>query len=246
MRALVIEDDPVSAKLIETALRSEKIVYEGTESGEEGIELAKLYDFDIIILDLRLPDIDGYEVVRRLRGGRVQTPILILSGRTDPTDKVQGLTTGADDYLTKPFNKAELLARIQAIVRRSKGHSQSVIRTGKLVVNLDTRAVEVDGRRLHVTGKEYAILELLSLRKGTTLTKEMFLDHLYGGMDEPELKIIDVFICKLRKKIAAMTGGEHYIETVWGRGYVLKEPDSQEAPLGVERDTGYGSAAALA
>ncbi len=227
MRALVIEDDPVSAKLIETALRSERIVFETTDGGEDGIELAKLYDFDIIVLDLRLPDIDGYEVVRRLRGARVQTPILILSGRTDPTDKVQGLTTGADDYLTKPFNKAELLARIQAIVRRAKGHSQSVIRTGKLVVNLDTRAVEVDGQRLHVTGKEYAILELLSLRKGTTLTKEMFLDHLYGGMDEPELKIIDVFICKLRKKIAAVTGAEHYIETVWGRGYVLKEPDKQ-------------------
>ncbi len=234
MRALVIEDDPVSAKLIETALRSERIVFETTDSGEDGIELAKLYDFDIIVLDLRLPDIDGYEVVRRLRGARVQTPILILSGRTDPTDKVQGLTTGADDYLTKPFNKAELLARIQAIVRRAKGHSQSVIRTGDLVVNLDTRAVEVNGQRLHVTGKEYAILELLSLRKGTTLTKEMFLDHLYGGMDEPELKIIDVFICKLRKKIAAMTGGEHYIETVWGRGYVLKEPDDRprEIPAG--------------
>ena len=227
MRALVIEDDPVSAKLIETALRTENIVFEPTDRGEDGIELAKLYDFDIIILDLRLPDIDGYEVVRRLRAGRVQTPVLILSGRTDATDKVRGLTNGADDYLTKPFNKAELLARIHAIVRRAKGHSESIIKTGRMVVNMDSRAVEIEGRRLHVTGKEYSILELLSLRKGTTLTKEMFLDHLYGGIDEPELKIIDVFICKLRKKIAAATGGQHYIETVWGRGYVLKD---QEAP----------------
>ncbi|HMR29727.1 MAG TPA: response regulator transcription factor [Geminicoccaceae bacterium] len=225
MRALTIEDDPVSARLIEAALRSENIVFEPTDRGEEGIELAKLYDFDIIILDLRLPDVDGYEVVRRLRAARVQTPVLILSGRSDPTDKVRGLTSGADDYLTKPFNKAELVARIQAIVRRSKGHAESSIQTGKLAINMDARSVEVAGRRLHVTGKEYAILELLSLRKGTTLTKEMFLDHLYGGMDEPELKIIDVFICKLRKKIAAITGGEHYIETVWGRGYVLKDPD---------------------
>ena len=230
MRALTIEDDPVSARLIEAALRSENIVFEPTDRGEEGIELAKLYDFDIIILDLRLPDVDGYEVVRRLRAARVQTPVLILSGRSDPTDKVRGLTSGADDYLTKPFNKAELVARIQAIVRRSKGHAESLIQTGKLAINMDARSVEVAGRRLHVTGKEYAILELLSLRKGTTLTKEMFLDHLYGGMDEPELKIIDVFICKLRKKIAAITGGEHYIETVWGRGYVLKDPE-----LGVER-----------
>jgi len=225
MRALVIEDDPVSAKLIETALKGENMVAEMATLGEEGIDLAKLYDFDIVILDLRLPDVDGYEVVRRLRAARVQTPVLILSGRTDPTDKVKGLVGGADDYLTKPFNRAELIARIHAIVRRAKGHSDSVIRTGKLVVNLDARAVEVDGRRLHVTGKEYSILELLSLRKGTTLTKEMFLDHLYGGMDEPELKIIDVFICKLRKKLAEATGDDHYIETVWGRGYMLKDPE---------------------
>ena len=232
MRALVIEDDPVSARLIEQALKTENMISEPADCGEDGIELAKLYDFDIIVLDLRLPDMEGYEVVRRLRAARIQTPILILSGRSDPTDKVRGLMGGADDYLTKPFNKAELVARIQAIVRRSKGHAESIIRTGKLQVNMDARSVEADGRRLHVTGKEYSILELLSLRKGTTLTKEMFLDHLYGGMDEPELKIIDVFICKLRKKLAEATGGEHYIETVWGRGYVLKDPEpAVERPL---------------
>ena len=232
MRALVIEDDPVSARLIEQALKTENMISEPADCGEDGIELAKLYDFDIIVLDLRLPDMEGYEVVRRLRAARVQTPVLILSGRSDPTDKVRGLMGGADDYLTKPFNKAELVARIQAIVRRSKGHAESIIRTGKLQVNMDARSVEADGRRLHVTGKEYSILELLSLRKGTTLTKEMFLDHLYGGMDEPELKIIDVFICKLRKKLAEATGGEHYIETVWGRGYVLKDPEpAVERPL---------------
>ncbi|MCS6778998.1 MAG: response regulator transcription factor [Geminicoccaceae bacterium] len=236
MRALVIEDDPVSTKLIETALRGENIVFEPTERGEEGVELAKLYDFDIIVLDLSLPDIDGYEVVRRLRASRVRTPVLILSGRSDPLDKVKGLTGGADDYLTKPFNKMELVARIQAIVRRSKGHSESIIRTGQLVVNMDARSVEVAGRRLHVTGKEYSILELLSLRKGTTLTKEMFLDHLYGGIDEPELKIIDVFICKLRKKIAAISGGDHYIETVWGRGYVLKDPDGSTSDRAGDED----------
>jgi two-component system, cell cycle response regulator CtrA len=230
MRALVIEDDPVSAKLIESALKGENIVFEAAACGEDGIELAKLYDFDIIVLDLRLPDIDGYEVVRRLRTARVETPVLILSGRTDTTDKVRGLVGGADDYLTKPFNKAELVARIQAIVRRSKGHSESVIRTGRLVVNMEARLVEVDGKRLHVTGKEYSILELLSLRKGTTMTKEMFLDHLYGGIDEPELKIIDVFICKLRKKIQQATGSDHYIETVWGRGYMLKDPEVRAEP----------------
>jgi two-component system cell cycle response regulator CtrA len=231
MRALVVEDDPVSAKLIDAALRTEGIINEQAETGEDAIDLAKHYDFDIVILDLRLPDMEGFDVVRRLRAAKIRTPVLILSGMNETDDKVRGLTTGADDYLTKPFHKSELIARIHAIVRRSKGHSESVIRTGKLVVNLDTRSVDVDNRRLHVTGKEYSILELLSLRKGTTLTKEMFLDHLYGGIDEPELKIIDVFICKLRKKIATATGGSHYIETVWGRGYVLKDPESATQPM---------------
>jgi two-component system, cell cycle response regulator CtrA len=159
---------------------------------------------------------------------KVKTPILILSGLAGIEDKVKGLGFGADDYLTKPFHKDELVARIHAIVRRSKGHAQSVITTGDLIVNLDTKTVEVAGSRVHLTGKEYQMLELLSLRKGTTLTKEMFLNHLYGGMDEPELKIIDVFICKLRKKLANASQGKNYIETVWGRGYVLREPTEAE------------------
>jgi len=205
-------------------LRSESYVCDVTDMGEDGLEIGKLYDYDIIVLDLMLPDMDGYEVLRRLRAARVKTPILILSGLNGLDDKIKGLGVGADDYLTKPFDKRELVARIQAIVRRSKGHSDSVIKTGKLTVNLDTRTVEIEGQPLHLTGKEYGILELLSLRKGTTLTKEMFLNHLYGGMDEPELKIIDVFVCKLRKKLTAATGGDNYIETVWGRGYVLRDP----------------------
>jgi two-component system cell cycle response regulator CtrA len=228
MRVLLVEDDSAMAKSIQLMLASERYVCDTTDLGEDGLEIGKLYDYDIIILDLMLPDIDGYEVLRRLRSAKVDTPVLILSGLTEPDEKVKGLGFGADDYLTKPFNKPELIARIQAIVRRSKGHSQSIIRTGKLSVNLDTRSVEVDSQPVHLTSKEYAILELLSLRKGTTLTKEMFLNHLYGGMDEPELKIIDVFVCKLRKKLSTATGGENYIETVWGRGYVLKDPAPTE------------------
>jgi two-component system cell cycle response regulator CtrA len=144
-------------------------------------------------------------------------------------DKVRGLGFGADDYMTKPFHKAELVARIHAIVRRSRGHAQSVINTGDLCVNLDTKMVEISGAGVHLTGKEYKILELLSLRKGTALTKEIFLNHLYGGMDEPGIKIIDVFICKLRKKLANASGGKDYIETIRGRGYVLREPSEDEA-----------------
>ncbi|MDX2238652.1 MAG: response regulator transcription factor [Hyphomonadaceae bacterium] len=224
MRVLLIEDDPATAQGIEMLLKSEGLNIYSTDLGEEGIDLGKLYDYDIILLDLTLPDMHGLDVLKQLRVARINTPILILSGEQHIETKVKGLGGGADDYMTKPFNKDELVARINAIVRRSKGHAHSTIKTGDVIVNLDAKTVEVNGSRVHLTGKEYQMLELLSLRKGTTLTKEMFLNHLYGGMDEPELKIIDVFICKLRKKLAAATGGEHYIETVWGRGYVLRDP----------------------
>ena len=232
MRVLLVEDDSATAASIELMLRSEGFICDTTDLGEDGLEIGKLYDYDIIVLDLMLPDLDGYEVLRRLRAARVRTPILILSGLAELDHKIKGLGFGADDFLTKPFDRRELVARIQAIVRRAKGHSESLIRTGKLTVNLDSRTVEVEGHPVNLTGKEYGILELLSLRKGTTLTKEMFLNHLYGGMDEPELKIIDVFVCKLRKKLSTAAGGDNYIETVWGRGYVLRDPpaDADSAP----------------
>jgi two-component system cell cycle response regulator CtrA len=210
-------------------LKSERFNVYTTDLGEEGIDLGKVYDYDIILLDLNLPDMSGFEVLRSLRVSRVKTPTLILSGLAGVDDKVKGFGFGADDYMTKPFHKEELVARIHAIVRRSKGHAQSVIQIDDLVVNLDTKMADVNGARVHLTGKEYQILELLSLRKGMTLTKEMFLNHLYGGMDEPDLKIIDVFMCKLRKKLANASGGKNYIETVWGRGYVLRHPTDEEA-----------------
>ncbi|MBB5223707.1 two-component system cell cycle response regulator CtrA [Amaricoccus macauensis] len=229
MRVLLVEDDPTTSKSIELMLQNANLNVYATDLGEEGIDLAKLYDYDLILLDLNLPDMNGHDVLRQLRLAKVETPILILSGADDTENKLKGFGFGADDYMTKPFHRQELIARIHAIVRRSKGHAQSVIATGKFTVNLDQKTVEVDGTSVHLTGKEYQMLELLSLRKGTTLTKEMFLNHLYGGMDEPELKIIDVFICKLRKKLSEATGGENYIETVWGRGYVLRDPSSSEA-----------------
>lgn len=230
MRVLLVEDDSSTSKSIELMLKSEGYVVDATDLGEDGLDLGKVYDYDIIILDLMLPDMDGYDVLKNLRASKVETPILILSGLAELDNKIKGLGFGADDYLTKPFDKRELVARIQAIVRRSQGHAQSKIITGPVVVNLDTRTVEVEGKTLHLTGKEYGIMELLSLRKGTTLTKEMFLNHLYGGMDEPEVKIIDVFVCKLRKKIETATGGDSFIETVWGRGYVLRDPAEGSAP----------------
>ena len=231
MRVLLIEDEPTTAKAIDTMLTTEGFNVYTTDLGEEGLDLGKLYDYDIILLDLNLPDMHGYDVLKKLRTAKVQTPVLILSGISEMDSKVRSFGFGADDYVTKPFHRDELVARIHAVVRRSKGHSQSVIKTGKLAVNLDTKTVEVDGVRVHLTGKEYQMLELLSLRKGTTLTKEMFLNHLYGGMDEPELKIIDVFICKLRKKLANASEGRNFIETVWGRGYVLREPHDDEVRI---------------
>jgi two-component system cell cycle response regulator CtrA len=223
MRVLLIEDDSATAQSVELMLKSESFNVYITDLGEDGVDLGKVYDYDIILLDLNLPDISGFDVLRSLRVAKVKTPILILSGLAGIEDKVSGLGHGADDYMTKPFHKDELVARIHAIVRRSKGHAQSLIQTGNLVVNLDTKTVEVNGARVHLTHKEYQMLELLSLRKGTTLNKEMFLNNLYGGMDEPEIKIIDVFICKLRKKLANASNGKDYIETVWGRGHALRD-----------------------
>jgi two-component system, cell cycle response regulator CtrA len=231
MRVLLIEDDGPTAQSIELMLKSEGFNVYSIDLGEEGVDLGKLYDYDIVLLDLNLPDMSGFEVLRSLRVSKVKTPIFILSGVVGTEDKVKGLGFGADDYMTKPFHKDELVARIHAIVRRSKGHAQSVIQTGDLMVDLDAKTVKLNDIPIYLTPKEYHMLELLSLRKGSTLTKEMFLNHLYGGLDEPELKIIDVFMCKLRKKLAKAASGKTYIETVWGRGYVLREPIEGETRL---------------
>ena len=228
MRVLLVEDDLTSARGITLMLKADGAIVDQTDTGEEALELSRHYDYDIVVLDLMLPDMEGYEVVRRMRAARQDTPVLILSGVNRPQAKVKGFGVGADDFISKPFDKAELIARLQAIVRRSKGHSQPTLRVGNLLLNLESRDVTVDGNPVHLTGKEYAILELLVLRKGMVLTKEVFLNHLYGGMDEPEMKIIDVFICKLRKKLA-QAGAGNLIGTVWGRGYMIREP--MQSPL---------------
>jgi two-component system cell cycle response regulator CtrA len=223
MHILVVEDTPAAAKSIELRLSADGHNVAVTPSGEEAVELATLYDYDLILLDLDLPDMTGVEVLRELRVEKVKTPVMVITATNDVDTKVKAFTAGADDYMTKPFHKAELVARINAVVRRSRGHGESVIRTGDIAINLDTRRAEVAGEAIHLTPSEYKILELLSLRKNTLLTKEMCLNHLYNGLSEPEIKIIDVFICKLRKKIAAVAGGNTQIETVWGGGYMLRD-----------------------
>jgi two-component system cell cycle response regulator CtrA len=227
MHVLIVEDNAATAKSIELILVAEGHNVSHTDSGEEAVELADLYEYDAILMDLELDDICGLEALRALRMKKIQTPVIMLTGSADVDSKIRSLSAGADDYVTKPFHKGELSARLAAVVRRARGHAESIIRTGPIALNLNTRQAEVNGVGIHLTPSEYKMLELLSLRKNTVLTKEACLSHLYNGLSEPEIKIIDVFICKLRKKIAAASGGDPHIETVWGGGYMLRDTRDQ-------------------
>lgn len=151
------------------------------------------------------------------------TPVLVLSDDTLIETRVNLLSLGADDCLVKPFHNSEFFARLRAIVRRARSFSQSLLMIGDLVVNMDAKMVSVAGRPVHLTVKEYQMLEYLALRKGSTLSKSALIEYLYNGMDEPEAKIIDVFVCKLRKKLASAGSGISYISTVWGAGYQISD-----------------------
>ena len=223
MRVLLIEDDRMMARSIEIMLSASGFFVEKTAAGEDGIDLSEVYDYDLILLDLSLPDMSGLDVLRTLRRGKNDTPVTVLSGTSEIDSKIKALSLGADDYMTKPFHKDELVARLRAVIRRSKGHSQSLITIGDMVIDLDAKRVRVNDQPIDLTSREYQVLELMALRKGKTLTKDVFLFSLYGGVNEPGAKIVDVFICKLRKKLAPATDGRHVIETVWGGGYVLRE-----------------------
>jgi two-component system cell cycle response regulator CtrA len=228
MRILTVEDDEFVTRVIDKTCQDEGFICQASPNGTDGLEMIKYYDFDVIILDLMLPDIDGFEIIERTRAIKNSTPIIILSGLSNPDDKVKGFSLGADDYLTKPFSKVELVARILAIVRRSNGLSSSEINVGPMTIDIKQRSVAIFGKEVFLTKKEYAILELLALKKGCILSKESFLNHIYGGMDEPEIKIVDVFVCKLRRKLAEYSGGMNFIDTVWGRGYILRDLSATE------------------
>ena len=228
MRILLVENDRAVKQGLVAVLKAASMVVDAVDTGEEALEYCRLCDFDMVLLAAGLPDMEGCDVVRRLRAARLATPVLMLSDSAAPQAKIKGFAAGADDVIAKPFDNQELVARIQAVVRRAKGFSQPNLTVGELTLNLGSREATVAGTPVHLTGKEYAILELLVLRKGMVLTKEAFLNHLYGGMDEPEVKIIDVFICKLRKKLA-QAGADSLIGTVWGRGYMLRDPAAASA-----------------
>ena len=229
MRVLVVDAVCPSSQALAQLLRSNGVIVDQIGQGEEAINLAKHYDYDLVLTDVVLPDIDGYELIRRLRAARIDTPVILQADHLRSQNRIKAFALGADDVVTKPCDHTELYARMQAIVRRNKGYSQPSLRCGPLQINLDSRDALISGRPVHVTAKEYAILELLVLRKGMVLTKDMFLNHLYGGIDEPEAKIIDVFICKLRRKLAE-AGAPDVIGTVWGRGYTVRDPGSHAVP----------------
>jgi len=231
MHILLVEDNEATARSVQLNLTNAGHNVTHTTSGEESVELVEIYDYDAVLMDIDLEDISGIEALREIRMKKIGTPVIILSGTTDVDTKVMALAAGADDYMTKPFHKSELDARLTAVVRRSRGHTESIIRTGPIALNLSTRQAEVAGIAIHLTPSEYKMLELLSLRKNTVLTKEACLNHLYNGLSEPEAKIIDVFICKLRKKIASAAGGDSQIETVWGGGYMLRDAKPEPRPL---------------
>lgn len=239
MKVLLIEDDPNTSRLIQRFLSDEDFSCDCVTTGEEALQISRVYDYDVIVLDIKLPDVNGHDLLRRLRDSAIKAPILVLSGFQSVRDKVKALGFGADDYMTKPFVSDELIVRLKALQRRSRGHSSSVIKVGAIELDMDTKTITVNGTPMELTGKEYQILEFLLMRKGATVTKGNFLNHLYNGMDEPEQKIIDVFMCKVRGKLEKMIGpvGRQYIETIWGRGYVLREPvSSKTANMDITHD----------
>jgi two-component system cell cycle response regulator CtrA len=223
VRILLIEDDITIAQTIETKIASEGGVLDLSMLGEEGLEFSKMYKYDLIILDTSLPDATGYDILKELRSLQIDFPVLVISKSSSVEDKVKALSLGADDYLQKPFNILELIARVKAIIRRSKGNSNAIFRVGNLYIDFNSHSTYIDDILIHLTAKEQVLIEALAMRKGNVVSKESLLGQLYNPVDEPELKIIDVFVCKMRKKLYEASGGMNYIETVWGRGYALKE-----------------------
>ena len=221
MKILLIEDEYVTSHGIELILRGEDIYVDTAACGEEGIDFARHFDYDAIILDLNLPDMSGFEVLRLLRRAQIDTPVIVLSGSATVDSKVKALNTGADDYMTKPFSNEELVGRLRALVRRSKGYSDSRISFGPMTLDLVAKTVENEGRRVKLSGKEYQILELLSLRRGVAVSKETLINHIYSDGEGPDSPTIGLFMCRLRRKLAAASGGAHYIETVRDQGYLM-------------------------
>ena len=222
MKVLLIEDDSAARFGIELVLRADAMCVDSTDRGDDGIDTARHYDYDVIVLDLRLPDMSGFEVVRGLRSARIQTPVVIPSGSAVLEDKIKALKAGADDYLTKPFSAEELTARLRTLVRRSRGLCDARVCFGPMTLDLAAKTLEAGGRRINLSAKEYQILELLSLRRGTAVSKDVLIDHIYGDGEGPDSGIMEVFVHRLRRKLALACEGGDFIETVRDRGYLMR------------------------
>lgn len=222
MRLLLVEDDKFMAQMIAALLATKKFQVTTANTKDDALENLRSFQFDAVILDLRLKEECGLDVIAEARALDVECPFVVLSGDLDTDTKVQALRAGADDYVTKPFKIEELSARILAVVRRSNGHQSTCIEYGPLRLDLEEKLAQVNDQPLSLTRKEYEVLEALILRSGRTLSKDAILGLLYGGMDEPNPKIIDVFVCKLRKKLSEALNGLSPIQTVYGIGYSFR------------------------
>jgi len=235
VRVLLVEDDRQTAEGTMLVLRASRAAVDIAETGEEALDLLQHYEYDIVVLDVMLPDMQGYDVLRAMRSRRINVPVLVLSGIGGAEARVKALGLGADDFITKPIDAQELIARVHAIVRRAHGFSQQILRLGELELNQDTHEVLVAGHPVGLSTKEYGTLELLLLRQGRAVRKEAFLGHLYGGPNEPGARIIDVFVCHLRKKLAD-AGVAELISTVTGYGYVIRPPPGEPFHSDMERE----------
>lgn len=226
MRVLLVEENDRLAASLTADLKADAIRVELAENGEDALYVMRDYEFDLVLLNLQLPDMDGNSLISRIRLAKHHTPVIALSAA--PQSRLRALAAGADDVVERDIDRAELIARIRAVVRRSRGFSQSLLTVGDLTLDVDQHDVTAHGVRVNLTAKEFAILELLVLRRNMIMTKDAILSQIYGGMDEPEIKIIDVFICKIRNKLTK-AGLANVISTVWGRGYTVKDAGS-DAP----------------
>lgn len=222
MRLLLVEDSPRLQLSVATALRRSGYVVDTAGDGEEGLWLAESHSYDLVILDLMLPKIDGLEVLRRLRAGGRDTHVLLLTARDTVADRVQGLETGADDYLVKPFALEELLARVRALCRRAYGTKTTVIAVADLHVDTLARTVRRAGQAVELTSREYLLLEYLARRRGQVVSRTEIEAHIYDGQVDPMSNVVDSAICVVRKKIGAANDAP-LIHTRRGLGYVLGE-----------------------
>lgn len=220
MRVLHVEDDELAARGAAVMLRRNGFTVDSAWTGGEALEMVGLAPYDGMLLDLGLPDMIGTDVIRRMRRAGNETPVLMVTGTNGQSSRIAAFDVGADDYVIKPFDGAEVVARLRAIIRRSHGYSHRLLSARNIVLDQDRSEVSFEGRRIHLTRKEYAVLELLMLRRGRLVPKWHIIGHLYGGLDEPSSRTVEVFVCGLRKKIAGL-GGPDCIRTVPGQGYTI-------------------------